>query len=179
MLFIFGLPPVKTVDTTEQAYSYARNYLISYYYAHKDFPQALSIPGYPFITYSHGGTPTSTTGVPANQPWAKVVFAGRDRQFGTADDRVLSLTASMLESTKYEDLYRRANVLEQAAYSVCQRRLSQGITPIWPASLDEVIREANLPADYKYTPFGATYIYDLSSCRTDSCYCTQAIVRAP
>jgi hypothetical protein len=180
LLFLAAVPPVITFPTTDDAYRYAHNYLINYYHNHGEFPPSLSIPFYPYYSYSHGGAPTGTTGIPdGNQAWATVVFAGEDRKFGTADDRTLSLTASMLEAERYQQLYERSNTLEQAAYSICQRRLAEGITPIWPASLDEVIREANLPADYKYTPFGALYTYDTSSCKTNLCYCTQAVVKAP
>jgi len=179
LLFLFALPPVFRVTQEDTALRYARDYLISYYYQHRTFPDSLTIPGYPFVRYSHGGNPTGSTGVPDPQSWATVRLAGPDRQFGTGDDRILTLTAAMLEKTAFLEEKRRARILEQAAYNVCQRRLSQGISPIWPADLDELVKDANLPNDYKYTPFGAQYIYDLSSCRTDYCYCSQAIVKAP
>lgn len=179
LLFFLVVPPMVEKDLTGKAYRYARDYLTKYYRDNKTFPDTLEIPGYPWIQYSHGGSPTDAYGIPqGSQAWAKVVFAGKDRQFGTADDRVLSLTASMLEGKNYYDYYRRSNVLEQAAYSICQRRLSEGISPIWPSSIDEVLKEANLPADYKYTPYGTPYIYDTSSCKSDTCDCSMAIVRA-
>jgi len=179
LLFFLTVPPSFRATTEETALRYARDYLTSYYYQHKTFPDTLTVPGYPFVQYSHGGNPTGSSGVPNPQSWATVRLAGPDRRFGTADDRVLTLTASMLEKAAFLEELRRARILEQAAYNVCQRRLASGVSPIWPANLDELVKEANLPTDYEKTPFGANYVYDTSSCRTDYCYCSQAIVRAP
>jgi len=179
-LLLLSVPPlIRAKKTTETAARYAKSYLTSYYYAHKDFPDNFTIPFYPYAEYQKGGSATNATGVPANQAWCKVVLAGEDRQFGTPDDVVITLTASELEKDAFEETMRRARILEQAAYSVCLRRLSEGKTPIWPATLDDLVRAAQLPPEYETTPFGQKYIYDPSRCKPDSCDCgNQTIVWA-
>jgi len=171
--------PVHRADKEKLAMNYANSQLTAYYRSNNRFPTSFSIPFYPYLEYESGGSSTTSTGVPSDQAYAVVRLAGRDKQFNTADDIVISLTATQLEKERYRELQRRARILEQAAYSICQRRLAEGVTPIFPASLNELVEDGGLPDWYRYTPFGAAYIYDISSCRTDYCYCEKAIVRAP
>ena len=171
--------PVHRADKEKLARDYAISQLTAYYRSNNKFPNSFSIPFYPYLEYESGGSPTTSSGVPSDQAYAVVRLAGRDKQFNTADDIVISLTATQLEKDRYKELQRRARILEQAAYSICQRRLAEGITPIFPSNINDLVESGGLPDWYKYTPFGATYIYNTSSCKIDYCSCAMAIVRAP
>ena len=164
----------------DQSYvvSQVKKILVDYYRAHGVFPSSLSIP-YPVYQYRAGGDPTDSYGIGDTPAYAQVVLAGKDRKVGTGDDIVINLTASELDQPRLQELERRARVLEQTAYNICQRRKAQGLTPHFPQNLTELITWGNLPDYYRETPFGRDYVYDLSSCNDDGCYCTKSIVSAP
>ena len=175
---VLMFPPVHP-EREELAKEYAINVLTRFYKDHRRFPPNFEIPFYPHMRYTSGGSPTSPAGVPDNQAYAVVVLAGKDRKFDTADDVRIVLTATQLEKGNYAELWHRARILEQAFYSLCQRRLSETGSVYYPPDLLSLVREAGLPDWYRFTPFGAEYRYDTSSCHTASCYCEQSVITAP
>jgi len=159
--------PKKTDALEKLAESYARSYLVAYYQQYKTFPDSFDIPFYPVLSYSKTASA------------AKVRLAGRDRKLNTGDDIVVVVSRDVLDRPSYLQLMERAQTLEQLAYNICQRRLSRGITPIFPSSLTELLDDSQLPHWYGKTPSGSWFVYDTSSCKTDYCYCSRSIVRAP
>jgi len=164
-------------EKTSLAKEYALHQLVEYYKVHKTFPDTFSIPFYPYLSYSHGGAPTDARGT--HGAYAVVRLAGKDRRLNTGDDVILTLTAEELEKDRYRLTERRARILEQALYSLCQRRKSVTGSVYYPPTIDDLVEEAQLPDNWKYTPFGAKFLYDTSSCSSITCYCTQKVVRVP
>jgi len=166
-LLMFSIPVIpKKADREKLAEDYYRNYVIHYYLWTNDFPSGVpSLKLYPYLSYSHS----------SNR--ATIRLFGKDRKPNTSDDVVITLTRTELDKKKYSITERRARVLEQAFYSVCQRRLSEGITPIYPSSLTELLNEADLPSWYGQDGFGHAFVYDTSTCHTDYCYCDEDVIR--
>jgi hypothetical protein len=172
------LPPVQS-GKEELAKEYAERYLLGFYRGNREFPTDFKIPFYPLLEYSSGGERTPSSGVISNPAYAVATLAGKDGEFGTVDDIRMGFTALQLEKGNYIELRRRAKVLEQAFYMLCQTKLAETGTPYYPPDLATLVREANLPDWYRFTPFGAEYRYDASSCNATTCYCEGEVITPP
>jgi len=149
------------------AEDYARNYLVNYYLKNGKFPDSFSISWYPYLEYVKSSTK------------AVVRLAGKDRKLNTPDDVVVTVTEQTLKETAEKERERRARVLEQMVYSLCQRRLSQKQYPIFPDTLSQLKSLSGLPDWYFIDPItGKDFIYDKTTCKDDYCYCESAVIYA-
>jgi hypothetical protein len=148
------------------ALSTATNQVYYEFILNKKFPDSLSIVFYPFFEYSH----TNTRAV--------LHLFGNDKRKNTSDDIYYTWLEKELLPYRYIEAKERARIIMQTAYALCQRRLAKNEYPIWAPDLDTLVNWTDLPDFYTYTPFGHRYHYDVSSCKSDYCYCNKTIVWA-
>ena len=161
---LLTIPTSTKEGKTSLAREYALHRLVEHYRAHARFPETFNISFYPYLSYSQ------------EPSHAVVRLAGKDRRVNTGDDVVVVLTTDELNGN-HKLLERRAETLEQAFYSLCQRRKSVTGSVYYPSTIDDLVREAGLPQEWKYTPSGTKFLYDTSSCSSVICYCTQRVIR--
>jgi len=140
-----------------------------YYYGlvNGSLPDSVSIDFYkPFYSYTNNGN------------YSVLRLFGKDKKEGTADDIVEVFYEKDILPYRYKEVYERARIIAQTAYALCQRRLANNEYPIWAPNLNTLFEWTDLPPEYKYTPFGHLYNYDVSSCKKDYCYCNRTIVWA-
>jgi len=145
----------------------ARNQVYFSYLSTNQFPERVYIDFYPFYSYS--------TSADSATLW----LYGLDKKKNTSDDIKVVWWDKEFLGFRYIEYRERARIIAQTAYALCQRRLAKNEYPIWAPNLDTLTQWSDLPDFYTYTPFGERYIYDVSSCKEDYCYCTKPIVRAP
>jgi hypothetical protein len=163
-LHIIFLP--KKDIATELAIKTSTNQVYYNFLASKQFPDSVSISFYPFYEYSKNSTK------------AVLHLFGRDKRKDTNDDIYYVWLEKEILPYRYIEAKERARIIMQTAYALCQRRLSQREYPIWAPDLDTLEEWSDIPDFYTYTPFGHRYHYDVSSCKSDYCYCNKTIVWA-
>jgi hypothetical protein len=156
----------KISQTVNLAIEDAKNQIYFSYLSSLKFPDNVEIDFYPFYDYSKTDTK------------AELYLYGEDKKKGTNDDLKIVWQSKELLSFRYIEAKERARILEQTAYAICQRRLANKEEPIFPPTLDDLMAWSGLPEEYRYTPFGREYNYDVSSCKEDYCYCSKPIVNA-